>query len=98
VAALPDLVQIHEQFKEHGVVFVSLTPEPPMLLPEIQALADAHPGVTWPIGYDAEPTLAKLDWDRALPMYYLFDQRGKLVWSSHWHDDLEDELVRLVAK
>ena len=95
---MPDLVQIHEQFKDQGVVFISLTGESPTDLPTIQAVLDAHPGLNWPVGYGADPTLAQLDWDHMLPMYYLFDKSGKVAWGGHWHNKIEDALVKLVAK
>jgi hypothetical protein len=98
VAALPDLVQIHEKFKDEGVVFISLTGEPPTDLPNVQAIADAHPGLRWPIGYGADPTLAQLNWDHMLPTYIVYDKSGKVVLSSHWHHRLEDTLVRLLAE
>ena len=98
MAALPDLVQIHETFKDQGVVFISLTGESPTELPQVQAIVDAHPGMTWPIGYGADGTLSQLNWDHMVPTYIVYDKSGKAVSSSHWHHGLEDQLVRLLAQ
>jgi hypothetical protein len=98
VAALPDLVQIHEEFKDQDIVFVSLTGEGPADLPAVQAVVDAHPGLAWPVGYGADPTLAQIDWDYMLPTYILYDRRGKAAWSGHSHSALEAALVRVLAK
>ena len=98
MAAMPDLVQIQEQFKDKGVVFLGLTPEPPTELPNVRAVLDALLEMKWPIGYGAGPTLDGLEWDNLLPTYLVYNGAGKLVWSSHSHHGLEDALVKAVEQ
>jgi thiol-disulfide isomerase/thioredoxin len=98
LAQMPDMVALHEKFADSGVVFIGLSPEPPTALPQIKAVVDGYPGMTWPIGYDAIETIEQLDWDHAVPTYILFDRTAKAVWSDHTHRGLEDELVRLLAE
>lgn len=93
LAQIPDMIELHERFADHGVQFIGLTPEPPTDLPQIQAVLDGHPGIVWPIGYGADPTLETLDWDHLLPTYIVYDRAGNVAWSGHSHRGLEDALV-----
>lgn len=98
MADMPHMVELYDQYAAEGVAFIGLTPDPPGELPNIQAVLDAHPGMKWPIGYGAGPELDELDWDHAVPTYILVDKSGQIAWSSHSQRNLEDALVRLIAK
>lgn len=93
-AQMPEMVELHEKFAGQGVQFIGLTPESPLELPQIQSVLDGHPGIKWPIGYGADPTLEQLDWDHMLPTYIVYDRAGRVAWSGHSHRGLEDALVR----
>jgi hypothetical protein len=96
MAALPDLVQIHGQVKDRGVVFIGLSPEPATDAVGLQAILNAEPGVTWSIGYGAEPTVEALGVFQ-LPTYLVFDRSGKLVWTGHSHASMHEVLIQQLA-
>lgn len=98
LAAMPDMVALYEKFAGEGVVFIGLTPEEPTAVPQIRAVVDGYLGLRWPIGYDAQETLDQIDWDNLLPTYIVYGRDGQVVWSGHYHEDVEDALVRALAK
>lgn len=94
MAHTPDLVKIHEQFKDRGVRFVSLTDETEDALEAIDSFAQQL-NVPWPIGYGARKTTAKL----AVPGYpttFVIGRDGKIVWNSFEMGTLEGAIRKVL--
>lgn len=91
----PYLVQIHQKYKDQGVVFISLTAEDAAALADIEDFVN-ETGITWPVGYGAVDTLAALRADY-IPALWVVDQSGMIVWSSEVDGDLEAAIARALA-
>lgn len=76
----PELVKLHQEFRQDGVQFVGLTPDGSAALDDIsRAMAELH--MDWPTGYGAKSLLMSIP-VQGLPTVLVYDRRGKLAWRS----------------
>jgi thiol-disulfide isomerase/thioredoxin len=95
-AAMPKLAKLYAQYQPLGVEFVGLTPEGEGELEAIEKFLSSVGGVTWPIGYGADPTFDMLGID-AFPTLIVFDAEGRAVWSGYEVEELPDVLDQAIA-
>lgn len=74
-------MQVHDRYRERGVVFVSLTEEGEGDLEQIQAFAGKFQ-ISWPIAYGARNTISQL---KVLgpPMTFVVARDGTIAWNSN---------------
>jgi len=75
----PHLVELHDKFKDRGVVFLGLTEEGEPTLDRSKAFL-SETGITWPNGYGAVQALRELK-VAAYPTVLVFDREGSVVWN-----------------
>lgn len=95
-SAAPHLVEVHKKFKDSGVVFIGLTNEDESRLDEMKDFLQG-PGITWPNGYGAGPTLGKLGMTY-IPSLWVIGTDGKIVWNTEAEGELEDGISRALAQ
>ncbi|MEX0643437.1 MAG: TlpA disulfide reductase family protein, partial [Pirellulales bacterium] len=95
-AAMPDLVEFHQRYRDRGVMLVGLTSEPASELERIQQFDQRVEGVDWPIAYGARLAF-EVTGIEGVPTYVLYDRTGKAVWSGASIDELERATVELLA-
>lgn len=96
VQHLPELTALHLRFRNEDVVFLGLTPESNESN-QISQFVERTTGLDWPIGYGAGFTF-ELTGIRATPTYVLYDRTGRSVWAGHSLDEVEDELIKALAR
>lgn len=95
-SAMPTMARLYAQYQPLGVEFIGLTPEGESELSMIVGFLKEVGGVTWPIGYGADPTFDMLG-IVAFPTLVVFDTKGRAVWSGPDVDDLPDVLDQALA-
>jgi hypothetical protein len=93
---MPKLARLYAQYQPLGVEFIGLTPEGESELSKIAGFLREVGGVTWPIGYGADPTFDMLG-IVAIPTLVVFDAQGRAVWSGYDVGDLPDVLDQTLA-
>jgi len=94
--AMPKMAKLYAQYQPLGVEFIGLTPEGETELKQIETFLGKIDGVTWPIGYGANPMFDMLGVD-AFPTLIVFDAAGRAVWSGHDAGSLPDVLDQTIA-
>jgi thiol-disulfide isomerase/thioredoxin len=92
-AAAPHLIEVYEQFKDRGVVFIGLTDENESELDAIQRFV-RQTKVPWPQGYGARETIQELDVEY-IPQAFIIGRDGKIAWDQSSNESLEGALERL---
>jgi thiol-disulfide isomerase/thioredoxin len=88
--AAPHMVELHEKYKDRGVIFIGLTGEDSRsLVKSREFLAEGK--ITWPNGYGASPMLQSLQ-QPFIPYAWVVDREGKIAWSGH-PMDLKESLL-----
>lgn len=77
----PELVALHQKYKDRGVLFVGLSTDHPENVGEIQKFVDRYK-ITWPNGYDADRTVNELGVE-AIPRVWVVGKDGKVVWEDN---------------
>jgi thiol-disulfide isomerase/thioredoxin len=97
VLNMPSLVKLKDKYREQGLVVIGLTQEPDEPFKELSQYVKSVPGLDWPVGYGAGIAFnaAGIIW---LPTYVLYDGAGRAVWGGHDVDELEDTLVKQLAR
>lgn len=84
----PHLKQIQEKYADRDdVVFIGLTDENAETLPAIEKFL-TETGISWPNGYGALELLSELE-ATSIPMAWVADRNGIIVWNDHPADGLE---------
>jgi thiol-disulfide isomerase/thioredoxin len=96
IREMPELVQLHERFRDQGLKVVGLTPEQNDA-GHVSEFVARMPGVDWPIGHGAGFTF-QLTGIEATPTYILYDRTGHSVWASHSLYDAENAIIAALAK
>jgi thiol-disulfide isomerase/thioredoxin len=96
VRAMPELAQIHEQFRDQGLKVIGLTPESNET-GRVSEFVEHIPGLEWPIAYGAGYTFEMTSIE-ATPTYILYDRTGRSVWASHSLRDAQDAVIAALAK
>lgn len=96
VRQLPDLAKLRERFRDEEVVIIGLTPESNDA-GQVSQFVESMAGLDWPIGYGAGFTF-ELTGIGATPTYVLYNREGRSVWAGHSLDEVEDELIKALAK
>ena len=92
----PDMVYLHEKYQPLGVEFIGLTPQTAADMDAMRAfLKDT--GIGWRSGYGAEETLKALGAEDALPMVWVVDRHGEIVWNFASPDNMEDGIRKALA-
>ena len=76
----PDLVKLHDKYKDQGVKFIAVTDETDGALSEINMFAEQL-GVPWPIGYGANKFTAAMK-VTGYPTVFVVARDGTIVWNS----------------
>ncbi len=92
----PELVALHQKFREHGLTFVGLTPESEAELEHVKRYVE-RAKIDWPIGYGAGFVFEMMG-ITGTPTYLLYDRSGRSVWGGHSLDGLEDAVVAALAR
>jgi hypothetical protein len=93
---MPDLVKLKNKYRDQLTV-VGLTAEPDGPLGQLSRYVKSVPGMDWPVGYGAGFTfeIAGIQW---LPTYVLYNGEGRAIWGGSKLHELEDEVVKALAK
>lgn len=91
----PELVFLQKKYRDKGVLFIGLTAEPESELEPIKHFLETT-GITWLNGYGAEATLTELGAE-AIPMVWVFDRRGKVVWNETSSISLDQGIALALA-
>lgn len=87
----PELVALHEKYKDQGVIFIGLSTESADFLPDMQAYVTAC-GFTWPNGYGADLTIDALKIE-GIPRIWVVGKDGTIVWDN-WLEGTIEEAIR----
>jgi len=88
--SIPHLKTLHNEYKDKGVVLVSLSQEPPDTINEFNKKA----GMNWIIG--AESTAGSAYGVTGIPAAFIIVD-GKIVWNGHPMGGLDEKIKELVA-
>jgi len=94
---MPKLAKLYAQYQPLGVEFVGLTPEPTAERRSIEDFIATMPGLDWPIGYGAAPTLDELG-VTGYPTVIVFGPSGIAIWSDNYLDGLPEVLDEALMK
>jgi thiol-disulfide isomerase/thioredoxin len=94
---MPELVELHQQFRDAGLAIVGLTSEPKFAADQIKRYVESVDGLDFAIGYGAGFMFDLLD-IRYTPTYILFDRSGRSVWGGHTLNGLEEAAIEALAK
>jgi thiol-disulfide isomerase/thioredoxin len=92
----PELVKLHDKFREHGLAIVGFTPESEGELDNLKGYVE-RAKIDWPIGYGAGFAFEMMGIE-GTPTYILYDRSGRSVWGGHSLRGLEDAAVAALAK
>ena len=88
-------MQVHKQFQDDDVVFIGLTDEEAIDLPDIKKfLADT--GVTWLNGYGAGETLEQFGHNYN-PQLWVIGRDGHIAWNEESNATLEEGIATALA-
>lgn len=95
-AAAPELIKLHDQYRDRGVVFLGLTTEGfDRDAENKQFLAETK--IPWPNGYGAVNTLRKLKAD-FIPQVWVIDRKYNLIWDVNSSERIESAIDRALAE
>lgn len=83
----PEMVHLHEKFRDQGVEFIGLTNQTADELDAMKEFLTAT-GITWRNGYGAEETLQALEAEY-IPMVWVVDRQQRIVWNQQSSVSLE---------
>ncbi len=90
MAHTPDLVQVHDSYRDRDVRFFALTSESSFDLKKIDAFA-AQLSIPWPIGYEAGETIRDLGVS-GIPTTFVVGRDGYIAWNSFQMGSLENAI------
>ncbi len=95
--AAPEMVALHEKFRDEDVVFIGLCSEDESVLNLSQEFV-AKAGFTWPNGYGAMETLIQFGSDY-IPAVWVIGRDGKVTWNTGYEDiqPLESAIAQALA-
>lgn len=94
-AKAPQLVKLHDTYRDKGVVFLGLTEETAETIADSQKFLD-ETKFTWPSGYDAGNTIAALRAEQ-LPAMWIIDRNYNLVWDDKSSEPIEHAIERALG-
>jgi hypothetical protein len=89
-------VQIHEKYRDQDVQFVGFTGDDGRQVQQMQDYLEQF-GITWPNGYGASKLGRQLG-VRGYPTTMVFDRSGKMVWSGHSAQELDQAIERTLKR
>lgn len=97
-AAAPEMIALHEKYKDQGVVFLGLTAEGNDTLAQSRAFVE-DTKIPWPNGYGAVQTVMALEAD-VIPMVVVAGPDGRIVWRDvpSPHSNPEDGIRAALAQ
>jgi thiol-disulfide isomerase/thioredoxin len=90
-----ELVKLHHEYKDRGVLFVGLSTESAEARSAMRAFLDKYK-VTWPNGYGADRTLGELGVE-GIPAVWVVGTDGKIVWDSMLGGTVEEAIQKALA-
>ncbi|MEX2167918.1 MAG: TlpA disulfide reductase family protein [Pirellulales bacterium] len=96
VKEMPELIDFHRQLGDQ-VTLIGLTPEGGAQTTTVREFVAGQDGMTWPIGFGAEPALDALGIP-GYPTFYLFSRDGMLLWRGHRVNQLEEQVAKALAR
>lgn len=95
-ATAPELVKLHDQYRDRGVLFLGLTGEGDEVRDRnLRFLEDTK--ITWPNGYGAVETLTELKAD-FIPQRWVIDRNYQLIWNESSSEPIEAAIDRALAQ
>lgn len=96
-AKAPELIKLHERYRDKGVVFIGLTGEGAQADAKSRGFLKAT-NITWPNGYGAVQTLLDLN-NEYIPQTWVIDRKYNLIWDeSKATEPIEAALDRALAE
>lgn len=93
----PELVKLHEHYRERGVVFIGLTGEGAQAESKSRGFLKAT-NIGWPNGYGAVQTLLDLN-NEYIPQTWVIDRKYNLIWDeSRATEPIEAAIDRALAE
>jgi len=96
IAKAPELVALHEKYREQGVVFLGLTIEGEDVDPYNRRFLDVT-RITWPNGYGAVKTLEALQAD-TIPRCWVIDRKYNVIWTESSREKISTAIERALAE
>ena len=101
MTALPRIVTLQEALKDKGVTFIGVTPEPPGAVNSFLTNSDIGLTLNFTIACDKdrrtfEAYMAGFGRE-SVPMAFVLNDRGKIVWHGHPLAGLEEVLEKILA-
>jgi thiol-disulfide isomerase/thioredoxin len=93
---LPDLVELHGQYKDKGVVFVGLSLDGANRAEDMADYLKKYKA-NWPNAYDAIDT-AKAFKVEYIPGYWVIDRKGIVVWNKSSKEKVGDAIDRALKQ
>lgn len=87
---------MHEKFRDQGVVFIGLTPEPEDSNSNSLAFLN-DTKITWANGYGAAETLEAFN-TQCYPSAWVIGRDGKVVWNRDNSGSIEDAIARALRE
>jgi thiol-disulfide isomerase/thioredoxin len=95
-ASAPELVKLHEKYRDRGVLFLGLTAERDNVRDRnVRFLEDTK--ITWPNGYGAVETLMELRADY-IPQRWVIDRNYQLIWDESSSESIDGAIDRALAQ
>jgi hypothetical protein len=83
---------VHQKFRDQGVVFIGLTPEPEDSNSEsLRFLQNSR--ITWVNGYGAQKTLEAFS-TQCFPSAWVIGRDGKVAWNRDDSKSIEDAIAK----
>lgn len=95
-AKAPQLVKLHQTYRDRGVVFLGLTPEGNDVAAKNKKFLD-DVKFTWPSGYGATQTLTALN-SEVLPKIWVIDRKNTIIWETPASEPIETAIERALAE
>lgn len=95
-AAAPELVKLHQKYKDRGVVFLGLTSEGADTNAFNRRFLEAT-RITWPNGYGAGKTLSALNVE-FIPQRWVIDRHNTIIWNEMSRESIESAIDRALAE
>jgi thiol-disulfide isomerase/thioredoxin len=93
---LPELAELYQRFRGHGLKIVGLTPESGDDAQRVKQFVEKQQ-IDWPIGYGAGFAFEMMGIEFT-PTYVLYDRTGRSIWGGHSLDGLDEAAVNALAK
>jgi thiol-disulfide isomerase/thioredoxin len=92
----PELVELHERFRDHGLTIIGFTPESGDDVASVRQFVEKEK-IDWPIAYGAGFAFEMMQ-IQLTPTYLLYNRDGESIWGGHSLEGVDDAIVAALAK